>query len=64
MTHEEVEKILNEIHKNKYYTPIEEEQVFLNDLSFFVTIGNIKISEKQAKTLKKIQKKSQELSNV
>ena len=61
MTHKEVNIFLDEIHKNKYYTPTEWEQEFLNDLSFYATVGNIKISEKQSKCLQKIYRKSQEM---
>lgn len=60
MTHKDAEILLNTIHKNKYYTPTEWEQQFLNDLSFYVTMGNIKISDKQSKSLQEIYRKSQE----
>ncbi len=62
MTHDQVHQLLDEIHKNKYYNPTEWERTFLDDLSFYATMGNIKISEKQSKMLQKIYRKSQEVS--
>ncbi len=60
MTHKEVVVLLDGIHKSKTYTPNEWEAEFLNDLSFYATMSNIKISEKQGKCLQKIYRKSQE----
>lgn len=61
MSHKDVIVLLDEIHKNKYYRPTEREQKFLNDLSFYATIGTIKISDKQRKSLQDIYRKSQEV---
>lgn len=59
MTHNDAEALLDEIHKNKDFRPTSWEKQFLEDLSFYVTIGNIKVSEKQGKILEKIYRKSQ-----
>lgn len=59
MTHEGARTLIDEIHKNKTFHPSEWEIKFLEDLSFYVTMGNIKISEKQGKCLEKIYRKSQ-----
>lgn len=61
MKHQQVHELLDAIHKNKYYTPTEWERNFLDDLSFYATIGNIKVSDKQSKMLQKIYRKSQEV---
>lgn len=60
MTHAEATQIIDELHKTKY-RPNEWEKNFLNDLSFFATMGNIKISEKQSKCLQKIYRQAQEV---
>lgn len=59
MTNKEALQILDEIHKNKSFHPDEWECKFLEDLSFYATIGSIKISEKQSKLLQKLYRKSQ-----
>lgn len=59
MTHREAVALLDEIHKNHDFRPTEFERKFLEDLSFYSTFGNIKVSEKQGKVLQGIYRKSQ-----
>lgn len=60
MTHSDAQLLIDEIHKNKEYRPTEWEIKFLEDLSFYLTFGNIKVSQKQSKCLQEIYRKSQE----
>lgn len=59
MTHAQALALLDELHKNKAFRPTAWEKTFLEDLSFYATMGNIKISEKQSNTLQGIYRKSQ-----
>lgn len=59
MVHKETAALLEEIRKNKGFRPTEFERKFLQDLSFYVTFDNIKISEKQSRVLQEIYRKSQ-----
>lgn len=59
MKHEECTKIIDEIHKNKSFYPSHVECKFLEDLSFYASIGSIQISDKQSKILERIYKRSQ-----
>lgn len=62
MTHTEAKTLLEEIHKIKFFRPDAREKKFLEDLSFNLVIDNIKVSEKQSKTLQKIYRKAQEFN--
>lgn len=59
MIHREAVQILDEIHKNKGFRPNDGERKFLEDLSFYASFENIKISEKQSRMLEQIYSKSQ-----
>ena len=58
MKHEDAKVLLDAIRKNKYYIPTEWERKFLEDLSFYVELSSIKVSEKQSKTLQEIYRKA------
>lgn len=59
MTHKQVLELLDELHRNKEFHPTDWEKKFLEDLSFYATLGPIKISDKQGKMLQSIYRKSQ-----
>jgi hypothetical protein len=60
MTHADAQALIDELHKNKWFRPTEWEKKFLEDLSFNLQFGNIKVSEKQSKCLQKIYRKAME----
>lgn len=61
MTNDEAKSLINALHKFKGLKLSDKERKFLEDLSFYIQfIGNIKISEKQSKTLQGIYNKSVE----
>lgn len=61
MRHVDSRALLDEIHKNKYFRPTEWEREFLENLSFYVSLGSDKITAKQSKILQEIYRKSQEV---
>lgn len=63
MRHADAQALIDELHKNKDFRPTAWEKQFLEDLSFNLQFGNIKVSEKQGKVLQRIYDTVMEESN-
>ena len=59
MRNNDARVLIREIHKNKNFRATAFEKKFLEDLSFYLQMDNITISEKQSKILQEIYRKSQ-----
>lgn len=59
MTHSEASQMLNKIHKNRMFVPTLAERTFLENLSLFLTLEDVPITEGAVEILAKIYIKSQ-----